>query len=129
MTCPGLCAARSRIGAVIALAALLSACPSGNKICSSDVDLAPKSGNCMGLIAGRVLGDPSTCAARVMSCSAGETQSLQTALDCYSKLPVCDSATQSDWVSQRTACGSSLSSLSRSCKDAVLGGVLPGEDA
>ena len=47
---------RSRFGAVLAFAALLSACPSGNKVCSSDVDLSTKTGTCTGLIAGRVLG-------------------------------------------------------------------------
>src|SRR5687767_14932574 len=117
----------SRIGAVLAVAALLSACPSGNRICSSDVDLSSKTGTCSGLIAGRVLGDPSTCQTRTGMCSATDTQALQTALDCYSKLPVCDSATQGDWVSQRTTCGNHLTSLDKVCKDAVLGGVLPGD--
>ncbi|MBK7865170.1 MAG: hypothetical protein IPJ65_42550 [Archangiaceae bacterium] len=114
---------------LLAAVSAVTACSGGGAaVCSSDVDLSGKTGTCSGVPSGRVLGEASTCSTRVSSCSASDTTAVKTALECFGKLPTCAAATQADWVSQYTGCGSGLSALSQACKDSLFGGVVPGGD-
>src|SRR5688572_21141144 len=108
----------SRLGSLFLVAALASACSGGN-VCSNNVDLTAKAGTCSGVAMGRALGEPSTCSMRSSSCDGTEQKTIATAMECLSKLPTCDTATQTDWVAQQLSCNSALSGLSQGCKAAL----------
>lgn len=117
-----------RTGGFALLVALAASCSGGSNICSNNVDLATKTGDCTGVATGFVLGSASTCSMRANMCSASEQKTVSSALECLAKLPTCAAATKAEWVTQQMACNSGLQSLSQGCKDALFGGVLPGED-
>jgi len=114
---------------IVALAAVLAACPGNKQPCDRNVDLTAKAGVCTGVPMGNVLGSPDTCSMRIMACDMTEQGTLGDALTCFEALPTCTTADQAKWLTDQAACNAKLSSLSKTCKDALFGGVLPGEDA
>ncbi len=112
----------------VGLVAVLAACPS-KQVCDRNVDLSAKAGACTGVPTGNLLGDSSTCSTRVAVCDTTEQNTLSDALTCFEGLPTCTPADQAKWTTDQTACNAKLSSLSKTCKESLFGGTLPGEDA
>ncbi|MHB8872397.1 MAG: hypothetical protein ACYC8T_01800 [Myxococcaceae bacterium] len=107
---------------------LLAAC--GSPVCdkNENLDWGAKQGDCGGS-ASPVLGARSACSEDLGACSGGDNNTLQSLLDCLSKLPVCASAEAASWSASRQACFDGAGGLSESCKSAFFEGGFPGQDA
>ncbi|MBI3185757.1 MAG: hypothetical protein HYZ28_26770 [Myxococcales bacterium] len=110
--------------------AVLAGCNCGGGLCdrSESLDMAKKAGECGGQ-SGKVLGPKAQCTQSVTACSGADQAALSSMLDCLEKLPTCTQDQAASWSASRQSCFDRASSISESCKSAVFGGVLPGQDA
>lgn len=112
--------------ASVALLGIATGC--AKDVCdrSSAYDPASKKGDCDVSIRGRVLGD--ACTSGLGACSDADKDTLDALLECHQALPVCASGEVDAFVQAQDACFARASSLSESCRNAMFGDGLPGND-
>ncbi len=116
------------IVAAACVAVAIVGCNCGGNACDrlAAVDLAKKAGNCS--VAGVTLVSKGQCTSAIPSCSAADQAALDAMAACLDKLSTCSAASQAAWESERAACLARAGTLSEPCRNAMFGGVLPGQD-